>query len=122
MTALAEEKVGESNPEKAVREALFSLATYLIGSARDCLEEPLIYGPLRMIVGVERLIEIGNLSPTLRDPFLASKKDSIGKETLSVMSDRDAFAKTLDGLLLEFMEELKRRGRRGPKDLEQESK
>ena len=64
-------------------DALFELATYLIASARDCLEEPLIYGPLRMIVGVEKIIEMGGLDPSLRDEFLESKRGTIAKETLS---------------------------------------
>ena len=90
-------------------DALFELATYLIASARDCLEEPLIYGPLRMIVGVEKIIEMGGLDPSLHDEFLESKRGSIAKETLAVMSDREAFSKTLDDILLAFSDEMRKR-------------
>src|SRR5262249_14933933 len=34
----------------------FRMALYLVASARDCLDEPLIYGPFRMIEGVSRLL------------------------------------------------------------------
>jgi hypothetical protein len=97
------------NARLPTSEALFDLATYLIGSARDCLEEPLIYGPLRMIVGVQKIIEIAKLEPSLHDEFLESKLDPISKEVLAVMSDREAFSKALDDLLLAFSDEMKRR-------------
>jgi hypothetical protein len=90
-------------------DALFELATYLIASARDCLEEPLIYGPLRMIVGVEKIIEMGKLDPSFRDEFLEAKRGTIAKETLAVMSDRKAFSKTLDEILLAFSDEMRKR-------------
>ena len=32
-------------------ERLFEHVLYLVASARDCLDEPLIYGPFRMIEG-----------------------------------------------------------------------
>ncbi len=59
---------------------LFEHAVYLVASARDCLDEPLIYGPFRMIEGVSRLI-----------------------------GDRDRFAAWLDELLRQFAAEAKRR-------------
>jgi hypothetical protein len=90
-------------------DALFELATYLIASARDCLEEPLIYGPLRMIVGVEKIIEMGRLDPSLQDEFLEAKRGSIAKQTLSVMSDRKEFSRMLDEILLSFSDEMRRR-------------
>ena len=90
-------------------DALFELAAYLIASARDCLEEPQIYGPLRLIVGVEKIIEMGKLDPTLYDEFLEGKKASITKETLAVMSDREKFSKMLDEMLISFSDEMKRR-------------
>ena len=90
-------------------DALFELATYLIASARDCLEEPLIYGPLRLIVGVEKIIEMGRLDPSLHDKFLESSHRTIAKETLAVMSDREAFSKSLDEILLSFSDEMRRR-------------
>ena len=77
-------------------------ATYLIGSARDCLEEPLIYGPLRMIIGVEKIIEMGKNDSSLRDEFLEVHRDEIAKETLAVMSDREKFRKVLDDSPLGF--------------------
>src|SRR5215831_5110414 len=45
----------------------FRMALYLVASARDCLDEPLVYGPFRMIEGVSRLL--GDRAPA--DGFLA---------------------------------------------------
>jgi len=91
------------------RDALFELATYLVASARDCLDEPPAYGPLRLLVAVDKIIEMGESRPLLRDEFLARLKGRIGRDILSVMSDRRAFAKALDDLSVEFAKEFKRR-------------
>lgn len=99
----------DGRSEKGREDALFDLAIYLIASARDCLEEPLIYGPLRMIIGVEKIIEMGKLDPSMRDRFLESKGETIARETLAVMSDREKFRKTLDDILLAFSDEAKKR-------------
>ena len=88
---------------------LFDLATYLVASARDCVDEPLIYGPLRMLVGVSRIIQVGEGDDRLRDGFLLNAQSKISNHVLNVMSDREKFKRALDELLLEFANELKRR-------------
>jgi hypothetical protein len=85
------------------------LATYLVSSARDCLDEPPIYGPLRLLVGVSKLIELSRSVPQLKDEFLERMERRINEDVLKVMSDREAFQKALDDLLLEFSKELKKR-------------
>ena len=88
---------------------LFDLATYLVASARDCVDEPLIYGPLRMLDGVNRIVQIAESDGRFRDDFLSSMGPKISADVLKVMSDREKFRKALDDLLLEFTDELKRR-------------
>jgi Family of unknown function (DUF6092) len=87
-----------------VSEPLFEHALYLVASARDCLDEPLIYGPFRMIEGVSRLIE-----SFPEDDFLRAQKDVIDREKYEVMGDRDRFAAWLDEILRQFAAESKRR-------------
>ena len=87
----------------------FDLAVYLVASARDCLDEPHIYGPLRLLEGVNKIIRMGEANPSFRDKFLSEKKDGVSGNILKVMSDRVEFERALDRLLLEFTEELKRR-------------
>ena len=88
---------------------IFDLATYLAASARDCLDEPLIYGPLRMLEGVNRIIMMGEGDPRFSDDFLSKMHARVTTDILKVMSDREEFKKALDGLLLEFAAESKRR-------------
>jgi hypothetical protein len=88
--------------------ALFEHAVYLVASARDCLDEPLIYGPFRMIEGVSRLIDA---FPD--DEFLAHQKEVIDREKYEVMGDRDRFASWLDEILRQFAAESKRRNMDG---------
>jgi len=88
---------------------LFDLATYLVASARDCVDEPLIYGPLRMLDGVSKIAQITGGDPRLRDSFLSKMGPRISADVLKVMSDREKFKKALDDLLLEFTDELERR-------------
>jgi hypothetical protein len=83
---------------------LFEHAVYLVASARDCLDEPLIYGPFRMIEGVSRLI---GAFPD--DSFLDDAKERIDSEKYEVMGDRERFAEWLDELLRQFAAEAKRR-------------
>jgi Family of unknown function (DUF6092) len=88
---------------------LFEVATYLVASARDCLDEPLDYGPLRLLEGVNRLIKLSRREPSLKDPFLEEMEARISEDVLKVMSDRDAFKKAIDDLLLDFAEEMRKR-------------
>jgi hypothetical protein len=82
----------------------FEHATYLVASARDCLDEPLIYGPLRLVEGVSRLIDA-----LPDDEFLQQQKRVIDAEKWAVMGDREQFAVWLDELLRQFAAEAKRR-------------
>ncbi len=88
---------------------LFVHVLYLVASARDCLDEPLIYGPFRMIEGVSRMLE----NP-LGDSFLSKMKVAIDGEKYNVMGDRASFARWLDDLLRDFAAEAKRRNAHAP--------
>ena len=87
----------------------FDLALYLISSARDCVEEPPIYGPLRLLVGVQRLTSFCETNEGMSDEFLTRTKERLDAAFLLVMKDRSAFVKALDELLQDFSEEEKRR-------------
>ncbi len=91
------------------KKTLFDVAIYLISSARDCLDEPAIYGPLRLLEGVNRVIEVSNSNPSLEDKFLNSMQKKISETVLEVMRDRNKFKDALNDLLLEFAEEMKKR-------------
>jgi len=91
------------------RYSAFDLALYLMSSARDCVEEPPIYGPLRLLVGVQRLTTVCEENEGMKDEFLSKMKSRLDAVFLLVMSDRPAFVRALDELLAEFAEEEKQR-------------
>jgi hypothetical protein len=87
-----------------VADPMFDHVLYLVASARDCLDEPLIYGPLRLVEGVSRVIEA-----LPEDDFLQDQKRVIDAEKWEVMGDREQFTAWLDELLRQFAAEAKRR-------------
>jgi hypothetical protein len=84
---------------------LFEPLVYLVASARDCLDGPIVYAALRMIEAVSRLIE----AAAPEDQFLGRARDEIEREKDGVMADREQFVAWLDSLLAEFAAEAKRR-------------
>ena len=103
-TAVEADRTSAPPQRAAGASDLFVMATYLVASARDCLDEPLIYGPFRMIEGVSRMLQ-----GVHGDRFLADMKTQIDRKKYDVMADRGSFAGWLDDLLREFAAEGQRR-------------
>jgi hypothetical protein len=82
----------------------FRLATFLVTAARDVIDEPAIYGPLRMIDAVDRL-----MAEQFGDDFLRAMQPRLAEDKYKSMSDRDAFVASLDELAEAFALEAKRR-------------
>ncbi len=95
---------GAAAVSEARDQAAFRLATFLVTSARDVIDEPAIYAPFRMIDAVDRLI-----AGQFDDDFLRDIKTELEREKVKVMSDREAFVAWLDDLAATFAAELKRR-------------
>jgi hypothetical protein len=92
------------------KKSLFDFLSFLIISARNLVEEPKLYGPLRLIDGASRLIEILE-KEGLSDEFLSKIRKKIEEKESSVMTNKDEFIKLLDDLTLDFADELKKRSR-----------
>ena len=91
-------------------EYLFELACFLATSARGCVDEPHLYGPLRLIDGLSRLVDLPKYAPCISsDPFLEEVKDQIEKNKALVMYDQEKFINFLENLVIEFAKEIKRR-------------
>ena len=79
----------------------FKLLAFLITSARGCVDEPVLYGPLRLVDAAARLIEImkkeGKATPEIVElqKLIEEKKDL-------VMYDEEEFIKFLDELSKEL--------------------
>jgi len=79
----------------------FKLLAFLITSARGCVDEPPLYGPLRLVDAAARLIDImekgGKATPEIVElqKLIEEKKDL-------VMYDEEEFIKFLDELSKEL--------------------
>lgn len=92
-----------------LRSDFFNLLAFLVTSARNCVEEPKLYGPFRLIDGASRLIEILEQAD-IADEFLVEIRKKIDDNKYSVMGDKDEFIKFLDNLILDFVDKLKSTG------------
>ena len=95
------------NMEEILRDDHFKLLAFLITSARGCVEEPPLYGPLRLVDAAARLIEImekeGKATPELLElqKLIEEKKDL-------VMYDEEGFVEFLDDLSKKLAEIIKK--------------
>ena len=88
---------------------VFALVTYMLTSARGCVDEPKLYGPLRLIEAISRLVALTESSGLTKDDFLANAKKEIDANKHLVMESEEKFTEFIDDLLREFTQELKRR-------------
>jgi len=94
------------SPEQHV----FELALFLVTAARGCVDEPLMYGPLRLLDAASRLAHLYATTSLLRrDEFLIEAKRKIEQNIDKVMVSDDQFIKFMDGIVSEFADETMRR-------------
>ncbi|KUK17168.1 DUF6092 family protein [Thermococcus sibiricus] len=85
------------NTESLLKDEHFKLLSFLITSARGCVNEPVLYGPLRLVDAAARLIDImkkeGKVTPEIEElqKLIEEKKDL-------VMYDEEGFINFLDEL------------------------
>jgi hypothetical protein len=99
------------NKKPSVNDFVFGLAVSLLTSARGCMDEPKVYGPLRLIEAVSALVDVYDYEDVIqKDEFLLSAKKEI--DTLlvpAVMQSEERFTRLLDELIRKFTIELKKR-------------
>jgi hypothetical protein len=83
---------------------LFEHVLYLVASARDCLDEPVLYAPQRMLEAISRLVE-----SFPDEAFLREAKVEIDRNKAGFIDDPSAYKRWLDELLRHFAAEAKRR-------------
>jgi len=71
--------------------------SYLIASARGCIEEPPLYGPLRLLDAYSMLL--GMMKPEETDEFYFKLDRQIGEFKDKCMSDEKKFIDGLDQVL-----------------------
>jgi len=92
--------------EEKLRYDLIKLFCYIITSARGCVEEPKMYGPLRLIDSVERIITLLD-KQGLADDFLKKEGAKIEENKYLLMQDEEGFIEFLDELVIDFTKKLK---------------
>ena len=90
-----------------LREELVNLVGYLLTSAHGLYDEPVGYGPFRMLDVAGRLLAIME-EAELADPFLIQLRQAIDEERLG-SSDDQALRAFLDQVCLQYAAELKKR-------------
>lgn len=87
----------------------FQLLSFLITSARGCIDEPAIYGPLRLLDGAYRLLEImkdeGKVDEDLKD-----LQNEIEECIDVLMYNEEEFVKMLNDLSKKLGEIIKKKG------------
>lgn len=92
---------------KGLQKELFLLLGYLLTSAHGLYDEPMGYGPFRLLDASGRLLEIMQ-SHDLGDPSLQQFNDIIEKERFGTSDDAQLHLR-LDELVILYTQELKRR-------------
>lgn len=72
------------------------LIHFLVASARGCMDEPAIYGPLRLLETASRLLTIVEGY----DAEYSNVKNLIDDNKYLSLSDETEFTKALDGLIM----------------------
>jgi len=91
-------------------EYLFDLALFLATSARNCIDEPPLYGPFRLLDALSRLADFPEHDKSLnRDTFLKEVKVFVDEKKFLVTTDVEGFTQAADELVERFAKELKRR-------------
>lgn len=90
-------------------DAVFPVVTYLVASARDCLEGPIVYASLRMLETTRRLIDATERAGLAPDPCLVALGERLGAAPADAMTDRDRYVAWLDGVLADLADEARRR-------------
>ena len=94
--------------ENILEDEHFQLLAFLIASARGCVDEPPIYGPLRLIDAAEKLISIIEKKFERKLTELEDVKNTIEKARNVILTDEEEFVKTLDELVVKISKIIKK--------------
>jgi len=88
----------------------FEILTFLATSARGCIDEPHLYGSLRLIDALSKLLDLPKYAPCLSQSALFDKiKKEIEEKRFLVVSEVQEFKEFIDKIVQELAKEAKRR-------------
>ncbi|MGQ9459807.1 MAG: DUF6092 family protein [Candidatus Bathyarchaeaceae archaeon] len=96
--------------EKSGDEYLFEIEAFLISSAKGCLWEPKLYGPLRLLTAFSKIALLPNYVPGLKqDEFLLNLRKEIDEKIDLVMNDPEKFKEFIMDISIKLAKEIKKR-------------
>ena len=97
--------------DKSGEEYLFKIGAFLISSAKGCLWEPKLYGPLRLLTAFSKIALLPDYVPGLkRDEFLLNVRGEIEEKIIPLMvSDPEGFEQSIKDLGIKLAKEIKKR-------------
>lgn len=105
-SALARVNSQASTPEQF----LFEYAVFLLTAARGIPDEPKVYGAIRLLDAISRLMGLYSTTNTVKpDLFLMKAKEKIDTELDTAIRSDEEFMKFIEGLIDQFAIELKKR-------------
>jgi len=96
--------------EKTGEEYLFEIEAFLISSAKGCLWEPKLYGPLRLLTVFSKIALLPDYVPRLkRDEFLLNLRKEIDEKIDLLTTDPEKFKEFIMDISIKFAKEIKKR-------------
>ena len=93
---------------------VLELVAYLVTSARGLLDEPVDYGPMRLLTAAQRLCALaaGRVDDTALRAFLEKLAGDLPRDVAGRISDPERYRRALDEHCREIAEALMRRAGR----------
>lgn len=85
----------------------YRLISFLLTSARGCIDEPKMYGPFRLVDAGKRLIDILD-ERGLADVFLKQIRTKLDETEGIDIGDEERFIKSLDDLILAMVKQVEK--------------
>jgi len=82
---------------------IIKLFTYMVTSARGCIDEPKIYGPFRLIGSVSKLYSILKENNLIENKEVSKIIEKIKEKKNSCMTDEKEFVTMLDDVIDDFV-------------------
>ncbi|MGM0405583.1 MAG: DUF6092 family protein [Thermoplasmatota archaeon] len=76
----------------------FDLLCYMSSSAKGLVDEPKLYGPLRLLESMERIIDVLE-SNDMSNEFYTKLKEEIKENKYTVMQDEEEFVESIDNIV-----------------------
>lgn len=91
------------------KEKIYELFCFILTSARGCVDEPPIYGPLRLLDTYSRLMDV--LDEGSVDAFWYELKEQIDSYKSDAMYDAEEFVKAIDQTLAAVAQHIQQKGK-----------